>query len=73
MLLILDDGSMGIGPEPSGGVVIRLTHEKLPCAIIYPMNKDQATEFHKALGSLISGVVPATPKDIANLRRAPLG
>ena len=43
MELLMGDAQIAIAPEPSGGVVLKIAHEKLPFTMWIPLEKDRAT------------------------------
>lgn len=57
MLLVIDDGMIGVGPEPSGGVSIKISHEKLPFDLFIPLPKDRAVPMRDAMTQILSDLV----------------
>jgi hypothetical protein len=40
---------VALAPEPSGGVVLKIAHEKLPFTMWIPLEKDRADQFEQAI------------------------
>lgn len=45
----MGDAQIALAPEPSGGFVLKIAHEKLPFTIWIPVERDRADTFADAL------------------------
>jgi hypothetical protein len=75
LLLVLDPCSLALAPEPTGGVVIRVTAiEGLPdTTLLIPVAKEAAEALRKGMDELMQTVPTFTNADLKKATNEPTG